>query len=312
MSRMADSSIEFVGVSKSYGAHLVLDDLSFRVSPGSVTGLLGPNGSGKTTALRLLLGLERPDRGRLLVGGCQFRDLPHPYHEVGALLDASWVHPNRSAQDHLTWIAQASALSTGAVEPALAQVGLAEVAHQLVGTFSLGMRQRLGIASTILGDPAVLIYDEPLNGLDHAGVEWVRGFFLRQAAAGRTVLFSSHMLSEVEQTADEVVIMARGSVLYAGETSGLATGGGGVEFEVVTSDDALQRVNELAANRGWGLATSTSRRDSQVFSVAGVEVAEASAALHAAGVVVRRIHDHSSLADAYARLTADRADFVRR
>lgn len=312
MTALHDSSVEFDRLSKSYGAHQVLSDMSVRVRPGSVTALLGPNGSGKTTALRLLLGLERPDRGEARIGGHRIRELATPYHHVGALLDASWVHPQRSARTHLTWIAQASCLPLDVVQPSLEAVGLADVADTSAGTFSLGMRQRLGIASTLLGDPRVLVYDEPLNGLDHEGVEWVRSFFLDQADRGRTVLMSSHLLSEVEVTADEVIVIGRGSVLYAGDTDSLAEGVSAVEFDADDSAATAAAVHRLTDARGWRLESVGRRRGGSTYTVSGASLADVSAALSAARVTVRRIQDQGSLEDAYARLTAERSDFVGR
>lgn len=312
MDGLCDSSITFDQLSKSYGSHQVLADITVRIQPGSVTGLLGPNGSGKTTALRILLGLERPEHGEARIGGRLIRELSAPYRHVGALLDASWVHPQRTARAHLTWIAQASGLSVGVVQPSLEEVGLTDVADSKAGTFSLGMRQRLGIASTLLGDPSVLVYDEPLNGLDREGVEWVRSFFLRQAEQGRTVLMSSHLLSEVEMTADEVVVIGRGSVLYAGKTEALADGTSAVEFDVDDAAETAEAIQQLANSRGWHVESVGRRRGGVTYSVGGASVADVSAALSNAGVTARRIQDQGSLEDAYARLTAERSDFVGR
>ncbi|MDN5851472.1 MAG: ATP-binding cassette domain-containing protein [Actinomycetia bacterium] len=310
MDGLLDSSIEFDQLSKSYGAHRVLDDVTVRVRPGTVTGLLGPNGSGKTTALRILLGLERPDGGEARVGKRRIRELDAPYRYVGALLDASWVHPQRSARAQLNWIAHASGLPVDVVQPSLEEVGLVDVADAKVGTFSLGMRQRLGIASTLLGDPSILIYDEPLNGLDHDGVEWVRSFFLRQTERGRTVLLSSHLLSEVELTAGDVVVIGRGSVLYAGETGALAEGASAVEFDVDDSAEAAATVERLADSLGWRIESRSRRRGGQTYTVSGASLADVAAALAEVGLAARRIQDRGSLEDAYARLTADRIDFV--
>lgn len=304
-----DAPIRFERVSKSYGAHRVLEDFDVRIRPGTVTALLGPNGSGKTTALRVLLGLERADGGRALVGGRPYRDLRFPLRHVGALLDASGVHPRRSAGAHLTWIAQASGLPTSSVEPALAQVGLLDVADKAVGTFSLGMRQRLGIAATILGDPAVLVYDEPLNGLDQAGVVWVRDFFARQTAQGRTVLLSTHMLAEVELTADDVVVIGRRAVLYCGPTSGLSGDGERtVEVDLVDDPAIVPALERVAAERGWAVEARPLQRGVRPYSIRGAGADEVAAALSAAGVPVRRVEDGGSLADAYVRLTAAHAD----
>lgn len=312
MNILTDSSIEFEHLSKSYGDHRVLSDLTARVRPGSVTALLGPNGSGKTTALRLLMGLERPDRGVARVGGYRIRELDAPYRHIGALLDASWVHPQRSALAHLAWIAQASGLPVRNAAGALEEVGLSDVGEKKVGTYSLGMRQRLGIASTLLGDPSVLVFDEPLNGLDRDGVEWVRSFFLDQADRGRTVLLSSHLLSEVDLTAGQVIVLGRGTVLYAGATAGLTDGSPVVEFDVDGSSETSTAVTELAASRGWQLESGPPRRGVATYTVSGTNLSTVSAALTDAGLRVRRIQDHGSLEEAYARLTADRSDYIGR
>ena len=209
-------TLEVVGLHKRFGAVQAVDDLSFTVPPGAVTGFLGPNGAGKTTTLRCLLGLVRPTAGHTLVGGKPYRDLDDPLRAVGAALEAASFHPGRSARNHLRFLAQAAALPPSRVEEVLGVVGIAEYADRRVGGFSLGMRQRLGLAQALLGDPAVLVLDEPANGLDPAGIAWLRGFLRALAAEGRTVLISSHVLSEVQQTVDEVVMIARGRLVTQG------------------------------------------------------------------------------------------------
>ena len=193
-----------------------VDELSFTVPPGRVTGFLGPNGAGKTTTLRCLLGLVRPTSGQVLVGGRPYRDLEQPLRVVGAALEAASFHPGRSARDHLKFLAQAAGVPVPRVDEVLATVGLAEFSRRRVGNFSLGMRQRLGLAQALLGDPSVLILDEPANGLDPAGIAWLRGFLRALAAEGRTVLVSSHVLSEVQQTVDDVVVIADGRLVTQG------------------------------------------------------------------------------------------------
>lgn len=306
-----DNPIRFERVSKAYGAHQVLDAFDIELRPGTVTALLGPNGSGKTTALRVLLGLERADAGRALIGGLPYRDLRFPLRHVGALLDASWVHPRRSARAHLTWIAQASGLAAGTVEPALTQVGLLDVADGNVGTFSLGMRQRLGIASTILGDPSVLIYDEPLNGLDQAGVIWVRDFLARQSADGKTVLLSTHMLQEVELTADDVIVIGRRTVLYAGTTAGLSGGAERVVDVDLVDDPALVPLLErLTTEHRWTLHARPLHRGVRPFTIHGASADEVAAVLAANAVAVRRIAGAGSFADAYVRITENRDNHI--
>lgn len=307
----SDAGIRVRGLSRTYGSHTALRDVSFDVAQGGVTGLLGPNGSGKTTVLRILLGLERPTAGEALIGGSRFVDLRRPYRTVGALLDASWLHPQRSAADHLRWIAQASGLPTSRVEVALAQAGLSEVATRPAGAFSLGMRQRLGIASTVLGDPQVLIYDEPLNGLDPAGVDWIRGFLLLQAELGRAVLVSSHLLAEVDRTADRVVVLGRGSMLYEGAVADLPTGSDSdTEIEIGDGAAVLAALNAVATARYWRLTPIAARRGSRVLRVSGGSLAEIAAALLEGGVTPRRIERVSSLEQAYRGLTRGEVEFA--
>jgi ABC-2 type transport system ATP-binding protein len=204
------STISIQNLTKRYGSVLAVDDLSFDVEPGRVTGFLGPNGSGKTTTLRMLLGLTRPKPGTATIGGLAYHQLPEPVRQVGAALDSNTFHPGRSAAQHLRIIATATDLPRRRVEEVLGLVGLADVAGRRVGGFSLGMRQRLSLAGALIGDPGVLIFDEPLNGLDPDGIRWLRGLLRELAAQGRTVFVSSHLLSEVAQTVDDVVVLSRG------------------------------------------------------------------------------------------------------
>jgi ABC-2 type transport system ATP-binding protein len=189
--------IEITGLTKRFGAVTAVEDLSFTVAPGRVTGFLGPNGAGKTTTLRTLLGLERATAGTATIGGARYRDLPRPLETVGAALDAAF-HPGRTARNHLRVTATAGGIRPNRVAAVLAQVGMSEFADRRVGGFSLGMRQRLALATTLLGDPRVLVLDEPINGLDPEGIRWIRGFLRTLASEGRTVLVSSHLLSEVQ------------------------------------------------------------------------------------------------------------------
>jgi ABC-2 type transport system ATP-binding protein len=203
-------------LTKRYGELVAVDDLTFSLAAGTVTGFLGPNGAGKTTTLRLLLGLAEPDAGEALVFGGRYRELEHPARRVGAVLESNDFHPGRSGRDHLRTLALAAEICPARVEEVLALVELDAVAHRRVRTYSLGMRQRLGLAGALLGDPELLVLDEPANGLDPAGVHWLRSFLRRFAEQGRTVLVSSHMLAEVAQTVDEVVIINRGRRVASG------------------------------------------------------------------------------------------------
>ena len=205
--------LELRNLSKRYGRTLAVDDVSCTVRPGRVTGFLGPNGAGKSTTMRMILGLDRPSGGQVLVGGVRYRDLREPLRHVGALLEGPMSHGGRSAYHHLRWLACTNRIPTVRVDELLVQVGLDGVAHRRAGGFSLGMKQRLGIAAALLGDPPVLLFDEPTNGLDPAGVRWLRNTVRGFAEEGRTVLVSSHLISEMELTADHLLVLARGRLL---------------------------------------------------------------------------------------------------
>ena len=212
-------------LTKRFGKVSAVQDLSFTVQPGRVTGFLGPNGSGKTTTLRCLLGLVQPTSGKAQVGGHDYRELPHPAAIVGAALEASGFHPGRTARGHLRVITDAAALPAARADEVLALVGLTEAAGRKVGGFSLGMRQRLALAAALVGDPGVLILDEPANGLDPEGIAWLRNFLRARAEEGRTVLVSSHVLSEVQQTVDDVVIISKGRLVQTGSLDELTSAG---------------------------------------------------------------------------------------
>ena len=212
-------------LTKRFGKVSAVQDLSFTVQPGRVTGFLGPNGSGKTTTLRCLLGLVQPTSGKAQVGGHDYRELPHPAAIVGAALEASGFHPGRTARGHLRVITDAAALPAARADEVLSLVGLTEAAGRKVGGFSLGMRQRLALAAALVGDPGVLILDEPANGLDPEGIAWLRNFLRARAEEGRTVLVSSHVLSEVQQTVDDVVIISKGRLVQTGSLDELTSAG---------------------------------------------------------------------------------------
>src|SRR6516225_8728271 len=205
--------IEAQGLTKNYGDKRAVDELTFTVKPGIVTGFLGPNGSGKSTTMRLILGLDRPTAGTVTVNGKQYRDFPAPLHEVGALLEARAVHTGRSAYNHLLALAQTHGVPRSRVDELVDRVGLHEVAKKRVGQFSLGMGQRLGIAAALLADPGILILDEPANGLDPEGIQWIRNMLKELAAEGRTVFVSSHLMSEMALTADHLIVIGRGRLI---------------------------------------------------------------------------------------------------
>jgi len=206
-------AIEVRALSKSYGDKLVIDDLSFVVEPGTVTGFLGPNGSGKSTTMRLIVGLDRPSAGTALIGGVEYAQLSKPLLTVGTLLDSEAVHPGRSAYNHLLYLARTQRISTTRINHVLELVGLRDVSGERTGSFSLGMRKRLGIAAALLGDPAVLILDEPINGLDPDGIYWMRNLMKNLAGEGRTVFVSSHLMGEMAQTADHLVVIDHGKLI---------------------------------------------------------------------------------------------------
>ena len=239
--------IEVEGLSKRFGKTQAVAGLSFRVEPGTITGFLGPNGAGKSTTLRSILGLVHPDAGSTTVLGVPYRQLDRPLHRVGAVLEASEVHPGRSGRNHLRVQAAAAGLSSARVEEVLALVELSVAAKKRVKGYSLGMRQRLGLATALLGDPEVLVLDEPANGLDPAGIRWLRDFLRALAAEGRTILVSSHVLSEVAQTADRVVIIHRGKLIQQATIAEVLAGAQGATR--VRSPEA-QRLRDLLAAQG--------------------------------------------------------------
>ncbi|WP_066362509.1 ABC transporter ATP-binding protein [Herbidospora mongoliensis] len=278
--------IEVSGLSKRYGDVIAVDDLTFDVKPGVVTGFLGPNGAGKTTTMRMVLGLDAPTSGQARVHGARLADLPEPMRAVGALLDAGAVHPRRSARDHLRCLAVSNRLARQRVDEVLDLVGLTAVAHRHAGAFSLGMKQRLGLAAALLGDPSVLILDEPVNGLDPEGIVWIRGLVRRLAAEGRTVLVSSHLMAETAVTADRLIVVARGRLIADTTVEAFARpdgvlvrtpearrfarvlvteGASGVDpagDELVVQGMSERRIGELAAAEGVVLYELTPRRAS--------------------------------------------------
>ncbi|MER6116817.1 ATP-binding cassette domain-containing protein [Streptomyces sp. NPDC001743] len=231
--------IEVNGLTKRYGDATAVKDLTFTVRPGEVTGFLGPNGAGKTTTLRMLLGLVEPTAGTATLRGRSFRDHPRGLRHVGALLDAGDVHGGRTARAHLAMLARSNSIPGARVDQVLQDVGLAGAARRRIGGFSLGMRQRLGIATALLGDPPVLLFDEPLNGLDPEGVLWVRGLFRRLAAEGRTVFVSSHLMTEMEHTANRLVVIGRGQLIAAESLTAFAARSTRLSVTVRTPDTAV-------------------------------------------------------------------------
>lgn len=279
---MTDGQVlEFSGLTKTFGAVSAVTDLSARVEPGLVTGFLGPNGAGKTTTLRMLLGLVSATRGTATIGGVAYAKLRDPLRSVGAVLEASSFHPGRSAANHLTVYAQAAGIARSRVDEVLAAVGLADVAGRKVGGFSLGMRQRLGLAYALLGDPGVLVLDEPSNGLDPEGIRWMRSFLRTLAAEGRTVLISSHLLSEVQQSVDALLIIARGRLVFQGGIEELAD-----PTDFATVADAPDRDALVAAVEAAGLPYEVLRNG---LTVRGVEPVEVGALAASAGITLSNL-----------------------
>jgi ABC-2 type transport system ATP-binding protein len=294
--------IDIEHVSKRFGDRLALDDVSFHVNAGMVTGFLGPNGAGKTTMMRLILGLDRPTSGQALVGGRLFRDYPDPICQVGALLDAKFAHPRRTAFDHLLIIAATHGIPRSRVHDVIDETGLDSVAGERVGRFSLGMTQRLGIASALLGSPRVLILDEPINGLDLDGVRWFRELCRNYADQGAAVFLSSHLMSEVERVADHVIVLGRGRVV---EDASLAD----VRRRSAVVDVVCDRAAEFAEileRRGAVVEIE----DARVLTVAGLLAAEIGGIALSAGIALERLSDESrSLEDSYRALTEREVEF---
>ena len=294
------TSIEVAGLSKDFGAIRAVDDLSFAVRPARVTGFLEPNGAGKTTTLRMLLGLVTPTVGTATIDGIAYRDLVDPIGTVGAALEAASFHPGRTARNHLRVLAAAAGIATARVATVLDLVGLSSAADRRTGGYSLGMRQRLALAATMLGDPRVLILDEPANGLDPEGIAWLRGFLRHLAhGEGRTVLVSSHVLSEVEQTVDEVVIIARGRLVRAAPLAELS---GSAGLAVLVGTPTPQEL--VDALRGAGLSAEPS--GGGLLRVGGVDAAAVGNLAFLAGIEVHQLRTETTdLERLFLSLTAD-------
>jgi ABC-2 type transport system ATP-binding protein len=294
--------IEVKAVTKRYGPVTAVDDLSFQVLPGRVTGFLGTNGAGKSTTMRLILGLDAPTSGSTTVNGTPFGHHRFPAHEVGALLDALAVHPGRRARAHLTSLAQGNRIGSARVDEVLDLVGLTSVASRRIGPFSLGMKQRLGIAAAMLGDPEILLFDEPVTGLDPEGIVWIRGLFHQLAAEGRTILVSSHLMTEMALTAQRLIVIGRGRLIADDTIDNLLAGG--------TSSVKLRapRQDELAAllmSIGGHVST-----DDGALRVTGLDAAAIGdlAALH--GIALHELApQHETLEDVFFELTGDQIEY---
>lgn len=295
--------IEIRGLTKVYGDVVAVDDLTFDVRPGLVTGFLGPNGAGKSTTMRMVVGLDRPTSGTARVCGREMTGVTEPLRHVGALLDPGAVHPGRSGRDHLRVAARTCGLPSRRVDEVIEQVGLGKASRRRVKGYSLGMRQRLGIATALLAEPDVLMFDEPVNGLDLDGVRWVRGLLRQLADEGRTVLYSSHLMSEVQQTADRLVIIGRGRLIADATTADVLRGLGGAQVRVRTSDPARL----LGALQGQDVPVRSLEDGALEVQAPRVRVGELA---HSLGLPVHELAEvGQSLEDAFVELTRGSVEF---
>jgi len=296
--------IDIEGVSKRYGDRWAVRDLTLGVRPGRVTGFLGPNGSGKSTTMRMIVGLDAPSTGRVLVNGRRYAEHRAPLTQAGALLEARAFHPGRSARAHLQALAATHRLGNRRVEAVLAEVGLTDVAGRRTGSFSLGMSQRLGIAAALLGDPPVLVLDEPVNGLDADGVVWVRGLLRRLAAQGRTVFVSSHLMAELAATAEHVVVIGRGRLVADTSVAGLIDSAAGATVRVRTPE--RDRLRDLLAGPG----TTLTGEEPDLLLVRGRSVRDVGEVAREHGIGLHGLTEQRpSLEDAFRALTRDAVEF---
>ena len=293
-------------LTKRYGATTAVDNLTFEVPPGEVTGFLGPNGSGKSTTMRMIMGLDYPTSGSALINGKPYSELAWPLREVGGLLEAKAFHPARTARNHLRWLAATNEIPLRRVDEVLDQVGLSSVAGRRAGKFSLGMSQRLGMAATLLGDPGVLLFDEPVNGLDPEGIRWVRHFLRGLAAEGRTVFVSSHLISEMSLTADRLVVIGRGRLIAETSVADFVSRSGRCAVKLVTPDLAAFASALTAA----GAQFEGGDRDGDSLTVEGLTAAEIGDLAARGGL---RVHElapiTASLEDAFMELTQDEVEY---
>jgi ABC-2 type transport system ATP-binding protein len=299
-----EATIEVAGLRKRFGPTLALDGMTFSVLPGQVTGFVGPNGAGKSTTMRVILGLDAADEGTALVSGQPYPTLRHPLSQVGALLDAAALQPSRSARNHLLWLAHSQGLGSRRVDEVVEAAGLQSAIRRRAGGFSLGMRQRLGIAAALLGDPPVLMMDEPFNGMDPEGIVWMRGFLRGLAAEGRAVFVSSHLMSELQDTADHLVVVGRGRVIADASVRDMIAAASGDVVELRT--EARAEAMTVLAQAGAEVAATA--RD--VITVKGLSAERTVAALTANHVTFTEVSAHrATLEEAYMELTRDAVEF---
>jgi len=299
-----NATIEVAALRKRFGPVLALDEMSFTVQPGQVTGFIGPNGAGKSTTMRVILGLDAPDQGTALVGGRPYASLARPLTQLGSLLDAAALQPSRTGRNHLLWLAHSQGLGARRVDEVIGQAGLELAARRRAGGYSLGMRQRLGIAAAMLGDPPAVMFDEPFNGMDPEGIIWMRGFLRSLAAQGRAVLGSSHLMSELEDTADHLAIAGRGKVIAHTSTAELLARTSGGRVTVRTTAPA-QAASVLA-----GAGATVAPSGPQTLTVAGLPGERVVAVLSQNGVAFSEVAAHrASLEEAYLELTGGAVDY---
>ncbi len=301
--------IEARDLTKRYGEKLAVDHLSFTVEPGRVTGFLGPNGAGKSTTMRLILGLDRPLSGMATIGGRHYADLPQPLRIVGALLEARAMHPGRSAYNHLLFLAQSQGLPRSRVDQVLALVGLTEAANKRTGAYSLGMSQRVGIAAALLGDPQVLVLDEPVNGLDPEGILWIRNLMKQLASEGRTVFVSSHLMNEMAVTADHLIVIGRGKLIADCSTQEFIERSS-EKYVLVRSPEAARLADLVAAAGGKAEAQDEGGRQDAALRVTGMDAPQVGEIAAAERIVLHELTPRlASLEEAYMELTADSLEY---
>jgi ABC-2 type transport system ATP-binding protein len=300
---MSEATIDVSELRKRFGQTVALDGMSFTVAPGQVTGFVGPNGAGKSTTMRVILGLDAADAGHALLGGRPYRSLRRPLCHVGSLLDAAALQPSRSARNHLLWLAHSQGLGARRVDAVLEQAGLQQVARRRAGGFSLGMRQRLGIAAALLGDPPVLLFDEPFNGMDPEGIVWIRGFLRSLAAQGRAVLVSSHLMSEMQDTADHLVVVGRGKVVADTSVADLLAAASDGRITLRTTAPSAAAVLAHA-----GATVTATSPDTLTVSGLAAETVVALLSEHAVPFSEVSAH-HATLEQAYLELTRDAVEF---
>jgi ABC-2 type transport system ATP-binding protein len=299
-----EATIEVTGLRKRFGSTLALDDMSFVAAPGQVTGFVGPNGAGKSTTMRVILGLDAPDQGSALISGQPYARLRRPLSHIGAMLDAAALQPGRSARNHLLWLAHSQGLSGRRVDEVLERAGLTSAARRKAGGFSLGMRQRLGIAAAMLGDPPVLMFDEPFNGMDPEGIAWMRGYLRQLAAEGRAVLVSSHLMSELQDSADHLVVAGRGTVIADSSVAELIAAASADRVTLRTST----RPEAMTVLAHAGAVVAATGRDT--LTVSGLAAEQVVARLSESGVGFWEISAHrATLEEAYMELTRDAVEF---